>query len=346
MYTPKISIIIPVYNVEKYLCKCIDSVVNQSYRNLEIILIDDGSTDDSGKICDEYAIKDSRVKVIHKINQGVAHTRNIGVELARGEYIMFVDSDDWVDLDICAVLIKAMMDCGAQSAMCSYVREYPEKSLPKQIMSTDMVFSGRTVQRRLCGPIGEELKYPENLECFNTMCGRVYPANALRGRRVVDLKEIGSSEDLLFNLEVFSDIESMAYINRPLYHYRKNVKDSITSMYRPELDKQWDNLYTKMIEIIKVNRFDQSFYCGMNNRIALNVLGASLNCVQDDAGWLVKCRRVHAVLGNPRRKEALKQLSLEQMPLHWKLYFFSAKYKLTFVLCILSIIISKLKGKV
>ncbi len=92
--TDKISIIVPVYNVEKYLKECIESILSQTYKNIEIILIDDGSTDNSGKICDEYLKKDSRVKVIHKENGGLSDARNTGIEIASGKYIGFVDSDD------------------------------------------------------------------------------------------------------------------------------------------------------------------------------------------------------------------------------------------------------------
>ena len=92
-----ISVILPVYNVQQYLEKCIESVVNQTYKNLEIILIDDGSTDMSGKICDEFAEKDGRIKVIHSKNGGVSAARNIGLDIATGEYIGFVDSDDWIE---------------------------------------------------------------------------------------------------------------------------------------------------------------------------------------------------------------------------------------------------------
>ena len=92
-----ISVIVPVYNVEKYLNKCIDSIINQTYKNLEIILVDDGSQDSSGKICDEYTKKDNRIKVIHKENGGVSSARNIGLNNATGEWIAFIDADDWVD---------------------------------------------------------------------------------------------------------------------------------------------------------------------------------------------------------------------------------------------------------
>lgn len=96
---PLVSVIVPIYNVEKYLSKCIESIINQTLSNIEIILINDGSTDSSGVIADNYAKNDSRIKVIHKKNGGQGSARNIGIELASGEYIGFVDSDDWIDLD-------------------------------------------------------------------------------------------------------------------------------------------------------------------------------------------------------------------------------------------------------
>lgn len=96
MDTQKISVIVPVYNVEKYLSRCIDSIISQTFSDFELILVDDGSTDSSGKICDEYGKKDGRVKVIHKRNGGLSSARNCGLENAKGNYICFVDSDDWI----------------------------------------------------------------------------------------------------------------------------------------------------------------------------------------------------------------------------------------------------------
>ena len=93
----KISVIIPVYNVDEFLSECLESVINQTYNNIEIILIDDGSTDESGKICDKYGAKDKRIKVIHQENMGVSSTRNRGIDLSSGEYLTFVDSDDILD---------------------------------------------------------------------------------------------------------------------------------------------------------------------------------------------------------------------------------------------------------
>lgn len=105
MKQPLISIIVPIYNVEQYLRRCVDSIINQTYQNIEIILVDDGSPDNCGKICDEYAKQDQRVKVIHKPNGGLSDARNVGIENSQGDYLMFIDSDDWIELNSCDYLL-------------------------------------------------------------------------------------------------------------------------------------------------------------------------------------------------------------------------------------------------
>ena len=124
MHEDLVSIIVPVYNVENYLRECIDSIVAQAYRNIEVILIDDGSKDSSGKICDEYADKDNRVKVIHKENGGLSEARNSGLEIASGDWIAFVDSDDYIDSDMYEILLKNLNNTDADLSMCALYDVY------------------------------------------------------------------------------------------------------------------------------------------------------------------------------------------------------------------------------
>lgn len=126
-----ISVIVPVYNVEKYLHKCINSILNQTYKNLEIILIDDGSTDNSGKICDEYALKDNRIKVIHKENGGLSSARNAGLDICSGDYIGFVDSDDYIAEDMYEYLYVNLKKNNADVAMCNFYLEYQNGRIEK-----------------------------------------------------------------------------------------------------------------------------------------------------------------------------------------------------------------------
>jgi len=133
MNNPKISIIVPIYNVEKYLPCCMDSLLNQTLTDIEIILVDDGSPDDCGKICDEYATKDSRVKVIHKKNGGLSDARNIGIDIAIGEYFSFVDSDDWIDINMYETLYNNLVDNNADIACCAFYKSYKHRNIPLNI---------------------------------------------------------------------------------------------------------------------------------------------------------------------------------------------------------------------
>ena len=115
---PCITIIVPVYNVEKYLRRCLDSIIGQTYQNLEILCIDDGSTDSSGEICKQYAAQDERIKVLRQENHGVSAARNKGLDAATGEYIAFVDSDDYIEADMIGRLYQALASAGAECAIC------------------------------------------------------------------------------------------------------------------------------------------------------------------------------------------------------------------------------------
>ncbi|SEW36942.1 Glycosyl transferase family 2 [Ruminococcaceae bacterium KH2T8] len=138
-----ISIVVPVYNIENYLRPCLDSVVNQTYKDLDIILVDDGSTDKSGEICDEYAANDSRIRVFHIPNGGVSGARNYGIDQAfqkRSDYISFIDSDDWIDLDMCEFLLDLIRKNHADVASCSIYREFPNN--PTIYNLKDEIYTG------------------------------------------------------------------------------------------------------------------------------------------------------------------------------------------------------------
>ena len=116
---PGISLVVPVYNVQEYLPECLDSLLGQSFAAIEIILVDDGSTDASAEICDRYAARDGRIRVVHQQNAGVSKARNVGIRLARGKYLGFVDGDDWVDRDYCKRLYETLIDYRADISICS-----------------------------------------------------------------------------------------------------------------------------------------------------------------------------------------------------------------------------------
>lgn len=168
-----ISVIVPVYNVEPYLRKCLDSVVGQTYRDLEILIIDDGSTDGSGIICDEYKV-DERVKVFHTENRGLSAARNLGLDEATGDWIGFVDSDDWIEPDMYEVLIDRALEAGADVVECGWFQEYEQRAVKRKYL--DQKLSGADALSALIhGSLSdvswdkvwkkrcfEEIRFPEN----------------------------------------------------------------------------------------------------------------------------------------------------------------------------------------
>jgi len=212
----KISIIIPVYNTEKYLSKCLDSIIFQTYNNLEIILVDDGSPDNCGNICDEYAKKDERVKVIHRKNGGVSSARNEGLRNATGEYISFIDSDDWIELDMYESMIKKIKEKNVDAVRCSYTREYKEKQeivehLYKEDIIIDLVIDRvKFLESLISGKIHAYLplllikkgSIPKNLR-FNT--------------------SVAMREDLIWLVELSCIWNSIYIYNKEFYHYYQNT---------------------------------------------------------------------------------------------------------------------------
>ena len=136
MNLPSISIIVPVYNVEPYLRRCVNSIINQTYKNLDIILVDDGSTDHSGEICDEYAAKDNRIKVIHRENGGLSAARNTGLSISKGEYVYFVDSDDYIEIETCEIALNCAIKHQADIVCFGYREIYPSGQVKTFVMGS------------------------------------------------------------------------------------------------------------------------------------------------------------------------------------------------------------------
>ena len=208
-----ISVIVPVYKIEPYLDQCIESIVNQTYRNLEIILIDDGSPDRCPEICDSWAGKDSRICVIHQKNSGVSIARNAGIEKATGSYIAFVDSDDFLEPEYIEYLYLALRETGAGLSECGYVR-YPdpsEKTFAKRQMSQPVLQTAEEALLLWCRP---EQRTSLNLIIWNKLYRR-----ELIGNERFATSFIGG-EDVLFTCHIFGKCRRIAQIDNELYHWR------------------------------------------------------------------------------------------------------------------------------
>jgi glycosyltransferase involved in cell wall biosynthesis len=219
----KISIVIPVYNVSKYLPKCIDSVLNQTYKNLEIILVNDGSTDESGKICDLYSLKDKRIKVIHKENGGSSDARNAGLREAAGKYIGFVDSDDFIETDMYEVLLKKLYAYDADIVQCAHNKIINGKIEPRY-------FSFKEKQYHAFSAI-KELILRRN---FNSaVWDKLYKKELLQG--IEFPVNIWGGEDIIFIYKVFAKAQKLVSIDIAKYYYVKRQDSLLGSL--AHLDK-------------------------------------------------------------------------------------------------------------
>lgn len=211
-----ISVIVPVYNVEKYLDKCIQSILGQTYSNIELLLIDDGSTDSSGAICDKYVMQDSRVRVFHKFNEGVSVARNWGLDNAKGEWIAFVDADDWIDADMYEQMYNAAIQNKVDLVSCDLLMEYKDY---RKILSYNNEYDDHQLMYDCLVPISVEY-----FAMWNKLVSReVYDRGGIRASIGPNMWE---DVELMTKIRYFS--KSSCVINKPFYHYNKTNENSIT----------------------------------------------------------------------------------------------------------------------
>lgn len=346
-----VSVIIPVYNAEKYLQQCLNSVLNQTWPYLQVICVDDGSTDNSWVILNQYAQNDKRLVILRKANESVSTARNLALEFVEGEYIAFVDSDDWLDLDAIESAIRTLDEQDADVVMWSYTRELAGNSFQKKIFTEDTVFSEKVVKeqlyRRLIGLYGEELRNPESMDVLGPVWMKLYRRNIISDNniRFYDIRKIGTYEDGIFNLEYFAHVKKAVFIEKCFYHWRRDNIESVTSVYKEKLPEQWDNLYNVLQKHIEDNQLDDMFTRALSNRIALSILFLGINEMESKDSYRNRIKRIRTLLSQPKYVMALKKLDLSFFPIHWKLFFLCAKWKCSIgVVCLLTII-QKIRGK-
>jgi glycosyltransferase EpsH len=324
-------------------------MINQSYSHLEIILVNDGSTDDSLSICVEYQLLDKRIKLINQKNQGLSAARNAGIDSAQGDYILFVDSDDWINLDTCQFLIDNVKRTNADVVLFSYVKEFSNYSEEKFILDGNLNFNeqeSRNIHRRIVGLYEEELEHPENADSIVTAWGKLYKTDLIKRNKIyfTDCKLIGT-EDMLFNTYCFKYVKSISNIHRCLYHYRKNNQSSLTSIYKSSLFYQWHTLYGMLEGFLEKEQLDFKFQKALKNRISLGIIGLGLNELYASKSLYAKYVSVKEILSNERYKKAIKDLELNYFPIHWKIFFFFAKYKMPLLLLFMLMAIKKIIKK-
>lgn len=225
-----LSVIVPVYNAERYLEKCIESICQQTYRDLDIILIDDGSQDQSGAICDQFEAIDGRIRVFHKENGGVSSARNMGLDTAQGEYIMFIDSDDWIEKKFCESLITRIED--TDLLVCGY-------TVVNKIGKTEFGYREEILDFPQDVIKKFDLLFPNNF--FNSPVSKIYRKGILKNQKFDSAVALG--EDFLFNLEYLSKCKKIKTSSEVGYIYNCVNEGSATKKLREDDIEQIDFLY-------------------------------------------------------------------------------------------------------
>lgn len=247
MTTPLISVIVPVYRVEEYLERCVKSILSQTYENLEVILVDDGSPDQCPAICDACAEKDARVKVIHQENKGLSGARNAGIDAASGEYLAFVDSDDYVSPHFIEELYQLLQDTGCAIGQCrfSYVKG---DGLVEESDSAFCIYRGESLMEQLYGP-------EEKATCFVVAWNKLYRAELFK-ETGIRYPEGRIHEDEATTYRLFHEAKKLAFLDRALYGYYTENGGSITAVFSAKR-LQWLTAHEERIAFFKKNGYEK-----------------------------------------------------------------------------------------
>lgn len=314
----KITIVIPVYNVEAYLRECVESVINQTYNNLEIILIDDGSKDNSGKICDDLKKMDSRIKVIHKENEGLGLTRNVGIEHATGDYIMFLDSDDYISADMIEILLEKVKINNLDVCKSGFNRIDDQKKSYAIRKYTSKIYDKKLIHDELIPSIlGSSPEKSDSIEMCAT--GGLYNMKIIKNNNIRFVSErVYLSEDIFFNIDFMNNANKAMISDYVGYYYRYNPS-SLSRRYRPdrfkaakflfeELEKKVLNLGYSENEILRISR---CFFINLKVSISQerrSVSGFNNKTIKYNIKKMCEDEKVQEIINNyPINKLGVKQ---------------------------------------
>jgi glycosyltransferase EpsH len=252
---PKVSVIIPVYNAGTLLLRCLDSLINQTLENIEIICVNDGSTDESREILEEYSIKDHRITVVHQENLGQGAARNTGMDVASGEYLGFVDADDWIELNYFEKLCRAAEKYGSEIACCGIVRKYPSSRTRKKILLSEEKIYSLTLEKY------KITETPRKCYVYN----KIYKRSEIEKHRL-RFPEGVFFEDIAFTIRAIHYLKTLVTVPDTVYFYWVNYKSTTRNMG----DKKQQDLLAAREDFIKFSR-QHHINCGENHYIRRKV---------------------------------------------------------------------------
>lgn len=337
----KISVIVPVYNVEKYLGQCLDSIVEQSYHNLEIILVNDGSTDNSPGICDDYAAKDFRITVIHQPNSGVSVARNTGIEEATGEYITFVDSDDWIDVNMYSHMIRQVAArCDIDMVMCDTTLV----TKTDEIRSSEFIDAGFYAKSKIVSNLYPVLLVTEDFGKIPVVsaCSCLIRRSVLLDNQIRFVPSLRYGEDYLFMAHVMISINSYFYLKGSHFYNYRQYELSRSKKFQPEW---WSNLLelNQKLHYLLADSDEYDF----SRQLKLQLIHSALfvtSAISNNAklSKSAKLQLLRRLFGEPELKIAFSNLDFDMQPIPLKVVLSLVKHKMAKSYLIYRNLISKI----
>lgn len=327
---PKVSVIVPVYNTEQFIKKCVDSLLKQTLEDIEFILVDDGSLDNSAFICDEYARLDSRVKVIHKENGGLSSARNAALDICEGEYVGFVDSDDFVEPTMFEELYNSAVKNNSDISICALSKFYKGESVKKMLPFDKELYKGREILEYFLVPLlgDNSNEKVQGLEGF--VCRQLFKKEIIGNIRFKSEREY-FAEDVMFDFDIYPLCKTISVVNKPLYFYRYNG-DSLSNRYRENV---WDMLANyldaeyALIDNLDIKN-DASVKIRTDNLILKFVIFSILNLGKADC-YLTKIQKkkeLKKIRSNKYVKGLLKLSSIKHKSLKETIMLLLLKFKM------------------
>lgn len=333
----KVSVIVPVYNAEKYLHRCIESIINQTLNGIEIILINDGSTDNSLNICKQYEEIDPRIKVIDKENSGPSASRNIGIENANGEYITFVDSDDWIELDMLENLYNKVKQFNSPMIISNYFKNYTDKEVINCLNIKENCLDKKKINKYLILPLIGKSEFEEenHILGFGAPWGRLFNLDIIKSNKIKFKEDLIIGEDVLFNIEFLDKVSNISLSKSAYYHYFDN-SSSIMRSYK----KNCWNLTKKYISSVSNFLVENNYMHQVGDRFKIMKLDGITKAIfnecksTNEKNIYEKIRYINYICRDEVTKSTLKEVSNIKLDFKRKIGKALIKYNMSTILYI------------
>lgn len=339
---PKISIIIPIYNVEKYIHRCLDSVLNQTLKNIEIILVDDKSPDNCPKICDEYALKDQRIIVIHKEkNEGLGLARNSGLNIAKGDFVAFIDSDDFIDHNMYEELYKYAIMNKCDTVFCSLNFFENNHVVPFKEITKEMLFEGSEIKQFLLDMVGPIPSFRSDVKYMVSVCKAIYSRELIYKQKLHFLSErISASEDMIFHIDYLSKAQKVGFIPKYYYYYFKNTS-SISHTYTKDKIQRLKNFLIEISLKLSFLYIEKEYKIRVYRKYLHYLRIIFLIHINMNPRFFSSLREIKNECSDNFYQSFIKEYPYKQLPIKHKIFFIAVKYKLKTILWVILKLSSK-----